>query len=41
VCDDRQTSLAIERIQKRAFGPHPAESKAEEPTGGGNDPSRG
>ena len=41
LCDDRQTSLAIERIQKRAFGPHPAESKAEEPTGGGNDPSRG
>jgi hypothetical protein len=41
VCDDRQTRLAIERIEKRAFGPDPAESKAEEPAGGGNDPSRG
>lgn len=25
VNDDRQTVLAIERIEKRAFGPHPAE----------------
>lgn len=24
VCDDRQTDLAIERIESRAFGPHPA-----------------
>jgi len=40
VCDDRQTSLAIERIEKRAFGPYPAEPKTEEPTGGGSDPSR-
>jgi len=40
VCDDRQTTLAIERIEKRAFGPHPAEPKTEEPPGGGGDPSR-
>jgi hypothetical protein len=24
LCDDRQTGLAIERIEKRAFGPDPA-----------------
>jgi len=40
VCDDRQTGLAIERIEKRAFGPHPAEAKAEEPPESGSDPSR-
>ena len=40
LCDDRQTGLAIERIEKRAFGPHPAETKAEEPAEGGSDPSR-
>jgi hypothetical protein len=36
VNDDRQTGLAIERIETRAFGPHPAKSKAED----GSDPSR-
>jgi len=41
LCDDRQTGLAIERIEKRAFGPYPAQSKAEEPPEGSPDPSRG
>lgn len=41
VCDDRQTHLAIERIEKRAFGPYPAEPKTEDPSGeSGGDPSR-
>ena len=41
VCDDRQTDLAIERIEMRAFEPYPAEPTTEESTGGGgNDPSR-
>jgi 5'-deoxynucleotidase YfbR-like HD superfamily hydrolase len=39
VNDDRQTALAIERIEKRAFGPYPAEAKAEEPGGGRRNPS--
>ena len=34
VNDDWQTGLAIERIEKRAFGPYPAEPKAEDPAGG-------
>ena len=40
VCDDRQTGLAIERIEIRAFGPHPLQSQAAEPPEGGGDPSR-
>jgi hypothetical protein len=34
VNDDSETALVIDRIEKRAFGPHPAEIEAEGPTGG-------
>jgi hypothetical protein len=40
VCDDRQTCLAIERIEKRAFGPHPGSVQDRESTEDGSDPSR-
>lgn len=40
VNDDRETGLAIARIETRAFGPYPAETKAEESSPGGSDPSR-